>query len=101
MSTTAVDLAPNPIKVGDLAYMDTLSALVPCKVLEVQLDAGTWYLGVQLTASRGAYNKGETLYKRADRVPPRGSVRTRNGQYRITNNWHVVDAEGQRHDIFG
>lgn len=67
-------------KAGELAYLDTFSGLVPCKVLAV-LESGDGHhcsggrLMIRLTAGRGAYRKGEVLDERAFSVIPRSHAR--------------------------
>jgi len=85
-------------KTGTLAYLDTFSGLVPCKVIAINKggpfagwQSGQAELTVKLTATRKAYRKGETLTGRpASHVVPRNHVITRDqypGQYRIRTNY--------------
>jgi hypothetical protein len=50
------------LSAGDLAYIDSFSGLVPCKVLAVEPGpygtSGTW-ARVRVTAPRPAYRRGE------------------------------------------
>lgn len=96
------DLTPVALETGMLAYYDTtFNGLVPCKVLETRQDPDDkrWYARIKLTATRAAYKAGETLYVKADDVPPRSCVRVRQGHIRVRNAWHVLH-EGKRHDLF-
>ena len=70
-----------------LAYYDTFSGLIPCKVLQITGDTCT----IKLTAARGAYKRGEILtdtnrryvWDRAKSFPKRGSY----GQHWVV--WQV------------
>lgn len=75
--------------VGELAYYDTFSGLVPCKVTNVRRrEDGRTRVSVKLTATRGTYRRGEEIPDlRPDYVVPRSSVRVRSGMYRIRNNY--------------
>ena len=68
---------------GVMAYLDTFSGLVPCRVESVD-DAGN--VTVKLTGTRGAYKRGETLTgQRAGlSVVPRTAVFVRSGRYVIS-----------------
>jgi hypothetical protein len=58
-----------------LAYYDTFSGLVPCRVISVD-EAGA--LTIRLTANRGAYQRGETIQALPQRsVAPRDRIRRR------------------------
>lgn len=46
------------LRSGDLAYADTFSGLIPCKVLSIR-DVNS--VSIKLTAGRGPYRKGEVL----------------------------------------
>lgn len=85
---------------GALAFLDTVSGLVPCKVLSVGKHApySGWLVtsrsfdavSVRLTATRGAWKRGETVSGMATRVIPRKHVVTVGGQYRIRTNYSWV-----------
>lgn len=64
---------------GDLAYMDTFSGLIPCRVDAVDDDGAH----VTVTADRGAYRKGEAFHIIARYVVPRRAVKVRGGRYVI------------------
>lgn len=71
------------LKSGILAYFDTFNGLIPCRVLSVT-KAKEWpEIAIQLTASRGAYKRGEKLVCPPYWVVPRDAVRVRSGNYRI------------------
>lgn len=80
--------------VGELAYLDTFSGLVPCRVLgwvkEDPYFGDRDELQVKLTATRGAYRRGEVSQWPVGTVVPRSSVRVRSGQYRIRNDYAWV-----------
>lgn len=65
---------------GDLAALDTFSGLVPCRVVDPNTAQG---VAVTVTADRGAYRKGETVYMPARYVIPRTAIRVRGGRFVI------------------
>ena len=81
------------LKRDALAFIDSFAGLVPCKVLRIKHNdihkCGTFAqqsditVTVRITATRGAYRLGEVLTLPSHNVVPRGSVYTRNGQYRV------------------
>jgi len=79
--------------VGTLAYLDTFAGLVPCKVIRIDKPGNgslisNGSLAVKLTASRGAYKKGEILDRQsACEVIPRSHVRTVSGKFRVRTNY--------------
>lgn len=98
-----MDLTPIPLTVDTFAYLDTLTGMVPCRVTAVGGPEGhstVPTVSITLTATRGAYTRGERLTMRADRVVPRECTYYRNGHMRIRNIWHVIK-DGARVDIFG
>lgn len=68
-----------------LAYIDSFSGLVPCKVLYISEpdEYGGHYIKVKVTASRNGYKRGtvETFTGRI--IVPRDAVYLRCHQYRI------------------
>lgn len=80
---------------GELAYWDTFSGLVPCKVLTVTQKK--WVQGlslqVRLTATRGAYKRGETTWVRAKGIVPRSSVRSYDHKYVIVADYEWIPKE--------
>lgn len=77
------------LRAGALCFYDTFAGLVPCRALRVYY-AFEWgalprlVADVKLTATRGAYRRGETLRAVSSHyVVPRGAVRVRSGQFRI------------------
>lgn len=68
----------NVLRTGDLAYFDTFSGLIPCKVLGITGASGrassSQTVRFKLTASRGAYRRGEYLESDGLHVIPRKSV---------------------------
>lgn len=59
---------------GTLAYFDTFSGCIPCKVLSVSGAPGNTSdcrIIFKLTASRGAYRRGEVLENDALKIIPR------------------------------
>ena len=75
------------LRTGDLAYYNSFSGLIPCKVTKITGPFG--FAGSEqnvtftLTANRGPYRRGESLTQWALHVVPRKSVRVTGGQYRI------------------
>lgn len=81
MTSADTDItAPFPY-VGALAYMDSLSGLIPCRVDWV--DADGVGVGIRITADRKAYRKGEVLHALRRYVVARTAVHVVGGQYRI------------------
>jgi hypothetical protein len=81
-------LATTVHRAGELAYLDTFSGLVPCRVLAVHGAAPRAMLTVTVTATRGAYGRGEVLEDRLDvMVVPRRHIVTRNGRLKIVGSW--------------
>jgi len=78
---------------GELAYYDTFSGLVPCKVNKV-MEGGTGQqttsglIAVTLTADRGAYRRGEEIHAHARDIIPREHVRTRSGKYTVHTGYY-------------
>lgn len=71
----------NPNDLGNMAYYDTFSGLVPCKV--TGYNSHTRMVEFIVTASRKAHKKGEKLTAIDTYVVPRKMIHTRNGQYYI------------------
>jgi hypothetical protein len=73
------------LRIGDLIYLDTLfSGLIPAKITGYTPNGE---ISVRITATRGAYQRGETTELRPQRCVPRTHVRVRRGQLRITGTW--------------
>lgn len=78
----------NPSNLGNLAFYDSLrSGLVPCKV--TGFDGVTVYFTV--TASKGAYKKGEELSAPSYHVIPRKMVHVRSGKYHFSPSYAWVN----------
>lgn len=60
------------------AYLDTFSGLVPCKVLCGDPRGG---VRVKVTATRGAYKRGELVTMAQNWVYPRDCLRRVRGSY--------------------
>jgi len=77
------------LRTGDLAYYDTFTALVPCRIQSIHGFSGSGtpstnqIIRVRLTASRGAYRRGETFETNGLHAIPRGAVYTSGGRFRI------------------
>ena len=78
---TATNMLPRTLRAGSLAYLETLAGLIPCRVLRVWRadEYPTMRADVVLTATRGAYRKGERLTYAAKDCPPRDAIRRRGG----------------------
>lgn len=67
------------LRVGDLAFFDTFSGMVPCKVTGIAGRSGpassAQIVRFTLTGKRGAYRKGEKLESSGLHVVPRGAVK--------------------------
>ena len=87
------NMLPRTLRAGSLAYLDTLAGLLPCKVLRVWRadEYPTMRVDVELTATRGAYRKGERLTYAAKDCPPRDAIRRRSGVYYVQ---HFACVEG-------
>ena len=67
-----------------LAYIDSFAGLIPCRIAAVGDWSDRYSLAkVQVTATRGAYKRGEWIETTLSRLVPRKAVHLRNGQYRI------------------
>ena len=93
-SSGATDLI---LKSGSLAYVDTFSGMIPCKVLGIRgisgIASSEQDVDVILTATRGAYKKGERLTWRGHKVVPRRAARFRKYGTRILQ--YHVQIDGQ------
>lgn len=89
---------PTPHYAGELAYVDTLRGLVPCRVDRVHVvPSGIRGLDfvsadVTITAARPGWKRGDRETVNVRNVVPRGSVFTRAGVRRIRNDyvWRVT-----------
>jgi hypothetical protein len=76
-----------------LAYFDTIVGLVPCRIAAT----ADWndrysYTRIQLTATRGAYKRGEWFTVPLCNVVPRTAIRQRKG-YTAVMRYQWPDAE--------
>lgn len=70
------------LKAGVLAYWDTFSGLVPCRVRHVRAGRLGWEVDITLTAARGPYRRGEIHDGlTTSRVVPRQCVRKLRSRY--------------------
>ena len=72
------------IRVGDLIFLDSFSGLVPAKVTGYTPRGE---ISVLVTATRGAYRRGEHTTFSPSGCVPRAHVRVRCGQFRIFGAW--------------
>ncbi|MGB3444609.1 MAG: hypothetical protein WBA97_38200 [Actinophytocola sp.] len=72
------------IRVGDLTFLDSFSGLVPAKVTGYTPRGE---ISVLVTATRGAYRRGEHTTFTPSGCVPRAHVRVRYGQFRIFGAW--------------
>ena len=77
-------------KIGELAFWDTSCGMIPCKVLSVREDPTGKKVKIRLTASRGAYKKGEVREESTFWVVPRGNVRRHKNGIMIIGGWNWV-----------
>lgn len=76
-----------------LAYFDSLSGLIPCRI-DLWVTPYRLFLGaptamnITFTASRGPFKRGEHYTTPASHVVPRSAVRRRCGQFHIrAHDW--------------
>ena len=81
MNTTGTIIQKHYI--NELAYFDSFSGMIPCKVINIDNDRIT----VKLTGKRGAYKRGEILTFNTLHIIPRDSVR----KNRIINNYQWIN----------
>ncbi len=84
---------PRIYTAGQLAYLDTFAGMVPCKVLRVIEPASgntvtKGKIEIRLTATRGAYKRGEVLIDQACNVVPRPQRFCRCGKYKVNTNYY-------------
>jgi hypothetical protein len=72
------------IRIGDLIFLDSFSGLVPAKVTGYTPRGE---ISVLVTATRGAYRRGEHTTFTPSGCVPRAHVRVRCGQFRIFGAW--------------
>lgn len=72
------------IRIGDLIFLDSFSGLVPAKVTGYTPRGE---IAVLVTATRGAYRRGEHTTFTPSGCVPRAHVRVRCGQFRIFGAW--------------
>jgi len=69
------------LKANGAAYCDCAAGLVPCRVLSIRGESGqansTQEVTFAITASRGAYKRGEILSSDALSIAPRDAVKRR------------------------
>lgn len=77
------------LKSGTLAYYDTFSGLIPCRVVSVSGRSGRGGSAQDvtfiLTANRGNYRRGERLVSSALHVFPRDAVRRVDHGHRVSD----------------
>lgn len=71
-------MRPLILRKGDLALFDTFSGMIPCRVLDIKgtpgLASTAQVVTIALTATRGAYKRGERVESTGLHVCPRRSV---------------------------
>jgi len=72
--------------INELAYFDSFSGMIPCKVINISNDKIT----VKLTGTRGAYKRGEILTFNTLHIVPRESVHFRKYETTISNNYQWI-----------
>lgn len=82
MHINARNTASLSVTVGSLAYLDRMTGMIPCKVLDITPKAIT----IKVTATRGPYKRGEVIpVSLRHHVVPRKAVYVRGHQYRIAS----------------
>jgi len=94
MTVSLVRETPKAVhRAGELAYLfGPFSGPVPCAVLSVDKwgnGTGTvrGSVTVRLTATRGAWRKGETLTEPTDSIVPRRNLHTSSGTYWVSRGY--------------
>jgi hypothetical protein len=77
-------ISKTAIRVGDLIFLDCFSGLVKAKVTGYTPRGE---IAVMVTATRGAYRRGERTTFTPRGCVPRAHVRVRCGQFRIFGAW--------------
>jgi hypothetical protein len=72
------------IRIGDLIFLDSFSGLVPAKVTGYTPRGE---IAALVTATRGAYRRGEHTIFTPSGCVPRAHVRVRCGQFRTIGAW--------------
>lgn len=80
------------VKAGDKAFYDSYgSGLVPVKVVKIEKDGDDLVAKLQVTATRKAYVKGETIHVRPGVfLVARDQVFTRSGHFMIRGRTDYV-----------
>lgn len=78
-------------KIGELAYFDSLSGLVPCKTVSLAETPLAKFVTVRVTANRKIYKKGEILEQPQTRIVPRTNVYRRDWKKMILGTWDWVN----------
>ena len=88
-------MSERTLRKGSLAYYDTFSGLIPCKVLSIKggengLASSEHRVTFKLTANRRAYKRGEVLEAWALDVPPRSAIAFIGTSVAMILNFNVV-----------
>jgi len=83
-----------------LAYFDSFSGLVPCRILSVDRTPDTMgssaFVEVQFTAPRGPFRRGEKYTTFLHRVVPRNAIRRTRYHTRIrAHDWNKIPGFAQ------
>lgn len=83
--------------INSLAYFDSFSGLIPCKVLDINDKlindekfsgkTSECIISVKLTTNRGAYNRGEIIESNALKIIPRTHIAFRKYGMRIIGGY--------------
>jgi hypothetical protein len=83
------DTNPTPTP-GRKCFFDTFTGLIPCAIVGVRYDAlKSPRIVARLTASRGAYKKGEIVESRLHIIPRENVKRRKRGISIVGSNWRV------------
>ncbi len=78
-------------KIGELAYFDSLSGLVPCKTVSLAETPLAKFVTVRVTAKTKLYKRGEILEQPQTRIVPRCNIRRRKYKTVIVGEWEWVN----------
>ncbi len=77
-------------KVGELAYFDSITGMVPCKVCGVTQAAYSKLVSIKITSNTRLYKRGEILEFSEGHIVPRRNIRRRKYETVIVGEWEWV-----------
>lgn len=78
-------------KIGELAYFDSMTGLVPCKTIGLADTALGKLISIKVTANTRLYKRGETLEFSEGHIVPRCNIRRRKYKTVIVGEWEWVN----------